>query len=228
MQHTRDIDLAFDRRQTTRSTRNNATPLEQLEGALGRLTMPSEQRPNIPADAQSLLNVKAIFAVKDTPRARIGGTKKARRDLEILAKRAIDLHTHIRSMHGDALAFIREQCISGDGQRVAGDPLTISADVEGLAGAAQRAHRGLAGADEKPAGPKGRRHLAAAVTEKAARVYERLTGNAATLSVDSENRAYGPFLSLLAEVFRILNVRASPESQTRAFLKEKRRKKTTS
>ena len=86
--------------------------------------------------------------------------------------------------------------------------------------------RKLSRATEKPAGPKGRRHRAAAVTERAASTFEQLTGYRATVSVDPHShRSYGTFLEFLADVFRVLGIRASPEAQARAFLKEKRHRK---
>jgi len=83
--------------------------LDKLKDALGRLPVPPEQRQHIHGCAQSLAIVAALFAIQDTPRARVGGSKKARAELELLVELAIDLNNHIQSLHGDTMAFIREQ-----------------------------------------------------------------------------------------------------------------------
>jgi hypothetical protein len=198
--------------------------LDKLKDALGRLPVPPEQRQHIHGCAQSLAIVAALFAIQDTPRARVGGSKKARAELELLVELAIDLNNHIQSLHGDTMAFIREQAaqITGDPpRRLADDPLQVADDLRRLATAADRAHTKVAGANEQLPGPRGWTHRAKAVTEKAARVYEWLTGRAVTISVrDGED--HGPFLDFLAEVFYACKVRASPESQARAFLRAKK------
>jgi hypothetical protein len=230
MQHRRDMNSALNSSQKAAVIDRATTPLEQLGEALGRLTMPPEHRLHIPACAQALLNVNGIYAAKDTPRARIGGTKKVRKELEILGKLAGDLHDHIASMHGDALKCVRDQSFSDDGQRLAAELLAVGDGAGSLVRPILRALRKLASAAESLPGPRGRRHRAAAVTAEAARVYERLTGKRPTISVYVAGRPharqdYGPFLDLLAETFHVLNVRASPESQARAFLGKNTTKK---
>jgi hypothetical protein len=82
MQHDRNTESAPDR------SRSAPPALAQIAEILERLTMPSENRAYISDHAQFLVTHAALYAVQDTPRARDGGTKKAREELKILVKRA--------------------------------------------------------------------------------------------------------------------------------------------
>jgi hypothetical protein len=215
------------------------TVLDKLKEALVRLPVLLEQRQHIPDCAQSLAIAAALFAVRDAPRARVGGSKKARAELEILVELTIDLNNHVQSLHGDTLAYIREQAeqlIGHPPRRLADEPLQVADDLLRLAIAADRAHKKLARADEQLPGPGGWTHRAKAVTEKAARIFERLTGEKATVrsrAVDTpassgkRHEDYGPFRDFLQEIFDVLNIDASAAAQSREFMK-KRRRKTTS
>lgn len=68
---------------------------------------------------------------------------------------------------------------------------------------------------------KGRRRdpRSARVASGLVYFWQILAGHRATITVRSlDNRATGPFLDVLTEVFQILNIKASPESQGRAAI----------
>jgi len=62
--------------------------------------------------------------------------------------------------------------------------------------------------------------LAALVARMVAEHYNRLTGKRPTrITRCGRSKAYGPFIELLTEIYRILGIKASPENQTRAVVK---------
>ncbi len=61
---------------------------------------------------------------------------------------------------------------------------------------------------------------ARAATKTTAEIFRELTGRTPTIiTPPSGGKAYGPFLELLADVFYILEINASPESQARDVLR---------
>ena len=65
-----------------------------------------------------------------------------------------------------------------------------------------------------------RKDQASKITEMTADAFYRLTGDAAHTNTNV-GKVYGPFFDLLTEVFNILKVKASAESQARGLRKEK-------
>jgi hypothetical protein len=225
------MDSALSSAQTAATTSKSAA-LEQFEEALGQLPVVPEQRRHIPSCARSLLLVSMLSRAKDTPYAQIGGTQKVRKVLDRTANLAGKLHNAIALMPGDALLLIREQIrqMLVDqplARNLTHEPLAIRDDLANFARTIDRVLQKLAGAQQELPGPRRRKRRAEAVTEKAAGVYERLTGKDVTMIVDAgfdPPRPRGPFLEFLTKVFKTLKVQASPYAQARAFM-EKRRKR---
>jgi hypothetical protein len=78
----------------------------------------------------------------------------------------------------------------------------------------------IAQIDEAKLGGRPRKDQAWEITKMTAETFYRLTGGAAHPNT-KDGKAYGPFLDLLTEVFNILGVDASPESQARRLRKDK-------
>jgi hypothetical protein len=223
MQHDRDIEPPV----AVVPIDDDATR-DGLEQILAGLPVLPEMRALTRSLAEGLRISAGLYAVQDLPRARDGGTKKARSELVDLVKRSEALREHILLMHRDALDAVREQ-------NGCDDPMVIARDLGRLSLAADRAYGKLQGAVDKPAGPNGRRRKAAAVTERAASVFKRLTGQEVTVSVrevmrDADHggkyRDCGAFVDFLGSVFSVLKIDAQPASQARDFLRKNRLKKS--
>jgi hypothetical protein len=214
MQHERDTQAISGRASEFPTT---MSVLDRLERILENLPGRDERRISIPAYAQWLVTAASLYAVQDAPRAHYAGSNKARTELYDLVKRAVALREHILSMHRDALLAIRAQ---PDPE----DPLRVAYDLRKLIVAADRAYGQLdEGGEDKSLSGGCRRNQAQAVTARAANVFTRLTGLEPTVSFDIHTRkSYGLFLEFLKAVFLALGIKASAESQARAFLKEKR------
>lgn len=69
--------------------------------------------------------------------------------------------------------------------------------------------------DPNPAARRPKESTAASVASYAAFIYREVTGTEATVPI-RDGRAYGPFLSFLTDLFEVMEIDASPESQAKA------------
>ncbi|OSQ46762.1 hypothetical protein [Marivita geojedonensis] len=75
--------------------------------------------------------------------------------------------------------------------------------------------------DQKAQCGQPKLRYAPAVTKILAKAYEEITGKRPTVSVNPiDSKAYGPFFDLVSDIFLILGVDASAESQAKAAVKE--------
>lgn len=107
--------------------------------------------------------------------------------------------------------------------------LYFDALVVNVAHAALRAAAALEAAPPS-IGHKPAKEGAAIVSKFALEAYELLTGKSATISTTAhkvQNRAGGPFMDFLKDVFNALGIEASVESQARAAIRAARAKEKT-
>lgn len=169
----------------------------------------------------SVIRTLASLAGKDHLRRAPGflaiSRVRAQGELSALMRQSVALADYLDSLH--------EPVILG----LANAGVLVREWARELRAKAAKAEKAdLNGAPDKT--PRGRppKRVAEVVTEYLAENYRVLTGDEPTISTKTDwgSKAYGPFLDFVTEVFKILQVRASPEAMVRAVLsgRVKRRK----
>jgi hypothetical protein len=175
------------------------------------------ESPNLKISAAEVKNAARQLAdaanhaeLADIPAAKRAGTKKAMRELEELSDLCWRLLKRIVTLHGDALHAMNDP-LRGDNE----DPIVA---VGRLFEAAMMGTNRLRAAPwEDPPRDNKRRERPKAVTRCAAEVYERLTGNPATVvsmgkkskGAIGEQKIGGAFVRFLAAVFQCVGIPAA-------------------
>jgi hypothetical protein len=193
----------------------------RIEPALRSLPVLQDRQATIKSEALMLELAFYLMSINELPRARRGGTRRAAKDVKKLAKLAAALGMHILSMRRESLAAY-------EAQPGAPHPLALLDDLREIVEASDAAYAHVTSSGPAPRGaPK--KHGVASLTESAAEVYARLTGKSPTIIIDPKhNKAGGPFLSFVRDLFDALGLADSTEAQARAAVKafkEKRARK---
>ncbi len=147
------------------------------------------------------------------PFAREVSGKSARDEIAEYQDLCFRLHQHVFSMSKTAIDALK----ANKGKLA--DPLNIGwqmLDHSRLSVAAYNSIDPL----KRPKGGAPRLHYAPAVASAVAGAYWEITGKRPTVSVNPVTYgAYGPFLELLTDIFGVLSIEASPESQAKAAAK---------
>lgn len=171
----------------------------------------------IPGLARELV-VHGVLA-KTLNRQSTASAEKTREELATVAKQAKALFKTLRHLHRPALEALNYRSPWPAGPNGLETHLAIliaaaGGDVE-LAFYVDEGRSGKSISSAKH------------VTALLAQYYETLTGVEPTLHTSTlDHTPGGPFYELVSDVFRILKIRASPESQIRALLYGKRESKT--
>jgi hypothetical protein len=195
----------------------------RIEPVLRSLPVLQHRQATIESEALMLALDFCLMSMNELPRARRGGTRKAAKEVKKLATLAAALGMHILSMHRESLAAY-------EAQPGAPHPLTLLDDLRKMVEASDAACAHVTSSELHPA-PRGapKKHGVASLTEMAAEVYARLTGKSPTIIIDpKDNKARGPFLSFVRDLFDTLGLADSAEAQAKAAVvafKERRAQK---
>jgi hypothetical protein len=146
------------------------------------------------------------------------GTDKSLLALERLNRQAVQIITRICDL-GTEPRLMVEKSLTLDQDTNTREILSALAKLAKASAAAhgdiqrQPYSRGMSAKPKKTA--------SRTVARKAYDIFEELTGAPPTISTNS-GKAEGPYLGLLNDIFRILDIRASPEAAAREIFKEKR------
>ena len=195
-----------------------ADPREELiEEILERLPILPERRCYIKEEAK-ILSFCYHLHVNDKIFVRDANTALMKKELKNFIKLSKKLGHHILQMHGNSL-----EALVIDGRH----PFyLVHTEFEKLISAARRGIQESASdtVPNKTENPK--KQTARDVTKMAAASYERLTGKQSSYTGDPDGgHAHGPFLDLLNDLFLVLEIDASAESQMKEFIKERNRLK---
>ena len=171
---------------------------EKIASVLERLPVLEERRSRISDRANRLAWVFELSsAFNERPAARSAGEKKAAAEVDKLAALAIEFANHVDRMHRNSLAVFE----GGD----CWHPMVLANQLWKLASVAAQP-------PPQPKDKKPRKARAADTAKKALIAYELLTGEPATIRVPSlGGKAGGPYLTLLDELFDVLEIQASAE-----------------
>lgn len=195
----------------------------RIEPVLRSLPVLQDRQATIESEALGLALDFGLMSINELPRARRGGTRRAAEEVKKLARLAAALGVHILSMHREALAAY-------EAQRGAPHPLGLLDDLRKMVEASDAAYAHVTSSELRPA-PRGapKKHGVASLTKRAAEVYGRLTGKSPTITIDPKNnRARGPFLLFVRDLFDTLGLADSAEARAKAAVvafKERRARK---
>ena len=195
----------------------------RIEPVLRSLPVLQDRQATIESEALMLALDFRLMSINELPRARRGGTRKAAKEVKKLATLAAALGMHILSMHRESLAGY-------EAQPGVPHPLTLLDDLRKMVEASDAAYAHVTSSELRLA-PRGapKKHGVASLTEMAAEVYARLTGKSPTIIIDPKNnKARGPFLLFVRDLFDTLGLADSAEAQAKAAVvafKEKRTRK---
>ena len=195
-----------------------ADPREELiEEILERLPILPERCCYIKEEAK-ILSFCYHLHVNDKIFARDAGTALMKEELKDFIKLSKKLGHHILQMHGNSL-----EAIVIDGRH----PFyLVHTEFEKLIRAARRGIQESANDSVPNKTEKRKKQTARDVTKMAAASYERLTGKQPSYTTDPESgHAHGPFHDFLTDLFHVSEIKASPESQMKEFIKERNRLK---
>ena len=210
--------------------------LDRVVRVLERLPVLEDHRPKIEKEALNIIVAYLSGDLQDQPRKRRVGTKKAARQLTELRDKlhAVDAAIGAMSWEADQVIltelvrnwqFTREIEIFGTTVSLdwAPHPRVLASDVQALIKVVEASLRTLISDPNPTHGTRPKKNAATGVARTAIEVYERLTGENATVITDQrDNRAKGPFLDFIRELFAALDIEASPELRARAVLEDRR------
>lgn len=161
----------------------------------------------------------ALGAVGDLPRARDAGGEKARRELDTVARKAADLARLMLNLHSDALRAFEKVEANGNLH-----PLNLKATLNGFVLATMRAIDEVV--DALPHRGNRPRVQPRQVARQVREVYEDLTGRKAGRVTNAyrDGQTEGPFQEFLSNIFVLLNIEASADSQIKLLLSATRGK----
>jgi hypothetical protein len=191
---------------------------EELEAVIRKLPVLPDKQKYVPRAAQLLATIpfiKQVQGVRHPPR----GDRAAIRELGVLAKHLMTADSKLADLCEEADGALAEEPlrpqISFDRGKV-----SFGTVLAGLIEQTEAARARLEAKPRKKGGgrqPKSREGAAAA---RALGCYEALTGKLGGVSTDpyTEQRG-GPFFRFLSDVFRVLHIQASVESQAKQVVK---------
>jgi hypothetical protein len=201
---------------------SDADSQARVVGILGKLPVLEKERANVQRAALDLRQFAWIVEDRQT------STRDIKDQIESFARDAEALHRQLSNLDSWALRAIEDECVrldppdDWDGSqrtwnRVARpSPSLLTSHLIKVRAAALQAALMLAVR-------KGRRRKRGAgeVALEIARTYERLTGQLATV-VTAEGKPKGPFYELVAELFSVLKIEASAETQARSAARRRK------
>lgn len=155
--------------------------------------------------ALMLLAASSTGSDDELPRNRDASQKASEAELCTLHKLAGKLAEHIDAMHRPAVAVLTAEGV---------EPFTLAARLRELQDETRAALSELQASGSGRGAPQ--KAEAAAVTEAAAAVFERITGQRATHTNYASSGVGGLWPEFLRDVFEALGVKASVASQVRA------------
>ncbi len=186
-----------------------------LVAAIEKLPVLTEKREQILHFANRLVIFGQFQHYMDALRARETTSDAAQKEIDTFIKRASALREHIAAMHRNSLSRFENL---DDGQR---QPGKIEGDLAKLI----RVARASTSKDDiRSSSPRGRPEMRGPkqIAKSAAKAFAALTGNRPTVGTNpTNNKAYGPFLDFLTDVFDALQIDASAEYLAREAVKEK-------
>jgi hypothetical protein len=213
---------------------------EQIRAVLLRLPILESKRFALEACVFQLEFCADQFTRLDHPNSRTSGTAAAQDHLERFWKLVSRLAQNVNAMPREAIEALEREIRSDEERRIRlahpefrDSPLAwywslllpseLQQQLVRYQSCARRAHEELARDPQPNRIGAHQKKRAQAITRLAAWIYEHLTGKDTKVATDAHSfKAYGPFLEFLTELFVVLGINASAESQARAYLMEKR------
>jgi len=186
--------------------------IQDLREAIKLLNPNKADIKDIDSVIQNFIIKASLSSINDMPMNRECSSSKAAKELRKLASLSVKLRNHINLMHKTSLEAYSDKNVR--------HPLALEGDLRNLA------LHGLNSADEikkentiKSGAHKKRQ--AQSIMKYVAETFKMFTGKAGTLIVKPHhnNSAEGVFLDYTKAVFLALDIKASAESQIRAYKK---------
>lgn len=198
-------------------------PSEAVLAAIERLPVLDGERWRIPGAATMLCMAAPVLAMNDVRHLRKGGSAKALRMLEKLERDLVSVAETVRSLPGEAYMAV-EAASSTIGARGAEHPMLFQDAVDAMLAAVRIARETNPIDASRPGRPAKRG--AAGVAEVALVVFEGLTGQRATITVDAHaigNPSSGPYLDLVRSLFKAFDIEASAATHAREATRKAKR-----
>lgn len=189
---------------------------EQLEIALRRLPIGPEAKAQLPEMVTILASFKGKLNIRTPPHFLKIGKTRAKKELHKVSTLATSFADYVTTLHEPTVVALANQGL-----------LThqLERSLRSVAAAAAKASPGSM-VSEKPVKGRPEKLGARAIAGVVAANYKALTGKKPTVSTDwRTGKMRGPFYELMSEIFRLLEVDASPEASIRNILKTRKGEK---
>lgn len=185
-----------------------ATDLD-VAAVISRLSVTPERQKEVPARA--IMIASRLMMAADAPRFR-PSTTGGKGEVEKLRNKAYDLLKCLNELSCDSYVPINE--------KIKRPTIAVGMDLERIIHAADDLLRNHNFPEPKRGKPK--KAGVADMSDYILETYEHLTGKRATISFDNvTSKSGGDFLEFMSEIFMVLGIADSPDSQARNARKRK-------